>query len=166
MVRRGEENAVTYPGDNPAGTGYVRPSIPLTPEQDVNRDDTIGNLIKTATEQVSTLVRSEIELAKLELVNSAKQGGIGAGFFAGAGVIAAFSAFFFFFMVGELLAIWLPRWAAFTIVFVFMLLLVAVLVLLGMRQIKKVKKPERTIASLQDTAATLKRAASQPDPTA
>jgi hypothetical protein len=157
---------VTYPGDNPAGTGYVRPSIPLTPEQDVNRDDSLGNLVKTATEQVSTLVRAEIELAKLEVVNSAKQGGIGAAFFVVAGVIGLFSLFFFWFMVGEILDIWLPRWASFTIVFVVMLVLVAILALIGRRQIKKVKKPERTIASLQDTAETLKRAASQPDPTA
>ena len=157
---------MTYPGDNPAGTGYVRPSIPLTPEQDVNRDDTIGNLIKTASEQVSTLVRSEIELAKLEIVNSAKQGAIGAVFFVVAGVIGLFSLFFFWFMVGEILDIWLPRWAAFTIVFVVMLVLVAVLALLGRRQIKKVKMPERTIASLQDTADVLKRAATHPDATA
>ncbi len=157
---------MTYPGNNPAGsTAYVRPSIPLTPDQDVDRSDSIGTLVKDATSQVSTLVRAEIELAKVELVSSAKEGALGAVFFIVAGVIALFSLFFFWFMIGEILAIWLPRWLAFTIVFVVMLLIAAALAFLGLRRLKKIKKPERTIASLQDTASTLKRAATQPTPT-
>ena len=158
---------VTFPGNNPVskplGPGYVRPSIPLTPEQDVNRSDSIGSLVKDATTQVSTLVRAEIELAKVELVKSAKQGAIGAVFFIVAGVIGLFSLFFFWLMVGEILDIWLPRWLSFVIVFVAMLVIAGALVFLGILRIKKIKKPERTIASLQDTAATLKRAASRPD---
>lgn len=157
---------MTYPGNNPGqarGTGYVRPSIPFTPEQDVDRSESIGGLVKDATAQVSTLVRAEIELAKLEIVSSAKQGAVGAVFFIVAGVIALFSLFFFWFMVGEILDIWLPRSLAFAIVFVLMLLLAGVAGLLGLQKVKKIKKPEKTIQSLQDTATTMKRAASHPD---
>lgn len=159
---------MTYPGNNPGSsparaTGFVRPSIPLTPEQDVDRSETIGTLVKDATTHVSTLVRAEIELAKLELTKSAKQAAIGGVFFIAAGVIGLFSLFFFWFMVGEILAIWLPRWAAFAIVFGVMILMVGALAFLGLRRVKKIKKPEQTIASLQDTAATLKRAASHPE---
>lgn len=158
---------MTYPGNNPGGTpgnpGYVRPSIPLTPELDVDRSESIGTLVKDATTQLSTLVRAEIELAKLELVKSAKQGAIGGVFFVVAGVIGLFSMFFFWLMVGEILDIWLPRWLAFTIVFVVMLLMAGALAFLGFLKVKKIKKPERTIASLQDTASTLKRAATHPD---
>ena len=158
---------MTYPGSNPAGThggaAYVRPSIPLVPEQDVDRSDSMGTLVKDATVHLSTLVRAEIELAKLELVKSAKQGAIGAVFFIVAGVIGLFSLFFFWFMIGEILDIWLPRWAAFTIVFGAMLGMAGLLVVLGIGRLKKIKKPERTIASLQETAATLKRAASHPE---
>ncbi len=159
---------MTYPGSNPGnvpgrGVGVVRPSIPLTPEQDVDRSESIGALVKDATTHVSTLVRAEIELAKLEIFKSAKQGAIGAVFFVVAGVIGLFSLFFFWLMVGEILDIWLPRWAAFTIVFGAMIVLVALLALLGIRRLKKIEKPERTIASLQDTATTLKRAASHPE---
>ncbi len=158
---------MTYPGNNPGkATGYVRPSIPLTPEQDVDRSDSIGTLVKDATAHVSTLVRAEIELAKLELTKSAKQGVTGAAFFIVAGTIALFSLFFFWLMIAEILDIWLPRWAGLTIVFVAMLLMAGALVFLGIRKVKKIKKPERTIASLQDTAATLKRAASHPEPPA
>lgn len=157
---------MTYPGNNPGqarGTGFVRPSIPFTPEQDVDRSGSIGALVKDATTQVSTLVRAEIELAKLEVVSSAKQGAVGAVFFIVAGVIGLFSLFFFWFMVGEILSIWLPRSLSFAIVFVVMLVLAGLLVLLGLRKVKKVRKPEKTMQSLQDTATTLKRAASHSD---
>ena len=112
---------------------------------------------------MSTLVRSEIELAKLEITRRAsRQGATGGAFFAVAAVIGAFSVFFFWFMVGWILAIWLPRWPAFTIVFFVMLLFAALFALLGLRKVKKVEKPEKTIASLEKTAAALKSAATGP----
>ena len=67
--------------------------------------------------------------------------------------------FFFWFMVGWILAIWLPVWAAFTIVFFVMLLMAGLFAFLGLRKVKKIKKPEKTIASLEQTAAALKSAA-------
>lgn len=144
--------------------GTPQASIPLVAEPDVNRTGSMGELVKDVTTHMSTLVRSEIELAKLEVTKSVKQGATGAVFFAVAGVIAAFSAFFFFFMLGEILAIWLPRWAAFTIVFALMIVLAAVFGLLGWRKVKKVRKPEKTIASLERTAQTLKSAATHSAP--
>ena len=140
--------------------GSTRPEIPLTAEPVVDPQASIGNLVKDATVHLSNLVRSEIELAKVELAASAKTAAIGSVFFIVAGVIGLFSLFFFWFMVGEILAIWLPRWAAFTIVFGLMLLMVGGLVFLGIKKVKKVRKPERTIATLSETASTLKAAAS------
>ena len=58
-------------------------------------ETSVGQLVSNATEQMSQLVRSEVELAKTELAESAKKGGIGAGFFGGAGTIALYSSFFF-----------------------------------------------------------------------
>ena len=89
-------------------------------------------------------------MAKTELAQSAKKAGIAAGLFGAAGVIAAYSSFFLFFFLAELLATWLPRWAAFLIVFVFMLVLVGILAVVGIKQIKGVKKPEKTIESVND----------------
>jgi hypothetical protein len=40
-----------------------------------------------------------------------------------------------------------------------MLLMAGLFALLGLRKVKKVRKPERTIASLEQTAAALKTAA-------
>ena len=49
-----------------------------------------GELVKQMSEQVSTLVRDELELAQLEMTRKVKQAGIGAGMFGGSGVIALY----------------------------------------------------------------------------
>ena len=142
-----------------------RPSIPLVAELDVDPTASMGNLVKDATVHLSTLVRSEIEMAKLELTASVKTGVRGAIFFIAAGAIGLFSLFFFWFMVAEILAIWLPTWAAFTIVFVVMVLMAGALAFLGYRKVKQIEKPERTIATLNESASTLKAAAQNSGPT-
>ena len=46
-------------------------------------DQPVGDIIKGITDDVKLLVRDEIALAKAELIPAAKNGGIGAGLFAG-----------------------------------------------------------------------------------
>src|SRR5689334_10730350 len=99
---------------------------------------------------VSTLIRSEIELAKTEISQSAKKAGIGAGAFGAAGAMLAFAGLFFFVFLAQLLAIWLPQWAAWLIVFGLLLLAAGLAALIGMRYIKKIDKPERTMESLRE----------------
>ena len=99
---------------------------------------------------MSQLVRSEVELAKTELAQSAKKGGIGAGMFGVAGTVALYSSFFFFLFLAELLDKWLDRWAAFLIVFLIMLVIAAVVGFIGFKNIKKVKAPEKTIESTKE----------------
>ena len=65
------------------GTDQFAPkvnSIPLSDVDASSSETSIGKLVSNATEQMSQLVRSEVELAKTELAQSAKKGGIGAGF--------------------------------------------------------------------------------------
>lgn len=145
-------NQFTVPGSTGA-------SIPLVAEPSVDRGASMGTLVKDVTTHMSTLVRSEIELAKLEITQTVKTGATGGVFFGIAAVIGAFSTFFFWFMVAWILAIWLPTWAAFTIVFFVMVLMAALFGFLGWRKVKKIKKPQKTIASLEQTAAALKTAA-------
>lgn len=135
-------------------------AVPLSPEPDVDRSASLGNLVKDATVHLSTLVRSEIELAKLELSASIKEGLRGSAFFAVAISTVLFSLFFFWLMIAEVIAIWLPQWAAFLIVFVIMLLIAGALAYLGVRRMKKIKAPEQTIAEFQQTAEALKEAVS------
>src|SRR5699024_8621425 len=115
----------------------------------------IGALVKNATSQVSTLVRAEVELAKTEVTAEVKKGLQGSVFFIVAAVIALFSTFFFFFFLGELLSEWLPRWAAFLIVFGIQILAAAVAGLLGYLRVRKIRKPEKTIDSVKEMQSVL-----------
>lgn len=139
--------------------------IPLVAERDVDRTASMGSLVKDASAQMSTLVRAEVELAKIEITQAVKQGVVGGVFFIVAAVIGLFSIFFFWFMVGEILNIWLWRWLAFTIVFVAMVLIAGLFALLGLRKVKKIRKPEQTIASLDAAKQSLTAAVrSREDP--
>jgi len=52
------------------------------------RGSSTGELVKQLGEQVSELIRQELELAKTELTAKAKTAGTGAGILGGAGVVA------------------------------------------------------------------------------
>lgn len=117
----------------------------------------IGELVQEASTQFSAVLHGEIELAKLEVRSLAKNAGAGAGFFVGALVLLAFSLTFGLIALAEgIVALHIWRWAAYLIVFGFLLLLIGVLVLLGVRNVKRVRAPERTIASSKETLAVLK----------
>ena len=129
-----------------------QPQVNAIPLSDVDThpkgQGSLGDLVKDASAQVSTLVRAEVELAKTEITKSAKAAGIGAALFGAAGVILAYSSFFLFFTIAEAIAAFWPRWVAFLIVFLFMMVLVGLLAFVGFKQVQKVRKPEKTIASL------------------
>lgn len=118
----------------------------------------IGELVQEASTQFSAVLHGEIELAKLELRSSVKNAGVGAGFFTGAVVLFFFSLTFGLISLAEgLVAAGIWRWAAYLIVFGFLLVLVGLLIFLGIRKVKRVKAPERTIATSKETIAVLKQ---------
>jgi MFS family permease len=117
----------------------------------------IGQLAADASAQLSTIIRGEVELAKLELTASVKKAGIGAAMFAAAGVILAYSLTFGLIALAEgihSLGLW--RWVSYLIVFAALVILALLLVYIGIRMVKRVKSPERTIATTKDTVAYLK----------
>jgi hypothetical protein len=119
---------------------------------------TFGELVREATEQMSTLVRSEIELAKLEITATAKRAGIGGALFGAAAVVLLLALPFLFVALAEgLVAAGLWRWLSYLIVFVLFLVIAGVLVLIGMRLVKKIKPPERTISTVKDLPQALRR---------
>lgn len=115
----------------------------------------MGDLVREATTHFSTLIRSEVELAKAELTAEARKGVKGSILFIAALSILVFSLFFFFIALGEVLAIWLPRWAAFSVIFGLMVIAAAVIALIGWRRVRSIHKPERTISSVRDTGVVL-----------
>ena len=121
------------------------------------KDQSVGQLVSAVSDNVSKLVQGEIELAKLELRSTIKNAGTGIGMFAGAAVVLIFSLTFGFLALAEgIAALGLDRWLAFLIVFAFQLLVVAVLAFLGIKKVKQVKAPQRTIATSKETVAYLK----------
>jgi uncharacterized membrane protein YqjE len=134
----------------------VLPSIPLAPESARPAgEQTVGGLVRDVTTQLSNLVRAEVELAKAEVTAEVRKGVTGSVFFVVAAVIALFSLFFLFFTFAELLALVLLRWAAFAIVFGVMILGAALFGFLGYQKVRKIRKPERTIESLRESAQVL-----------
>ena len=134
----------------------VLPSIPLSPEPvTAPADQSIGSLVKEATAQMSTLVRAEVELARAEVTAEVKKGMQGSIYFVIALAILLYSLFFLFFTLAELLALWLPRPASFAIVFGVMLVFAGLAALIGYLRVRKIRKPERTISSLKESAQVL-----------
>lgn len=133
------------------------PAIPLSPEPSRATEASLGALVRDATTHLSTLIRSEIELARAELTDEVRKGVRGSVFFVVALTVLLFSLFFLFFFLGELLSVWLARWAAFGIVFVLMLVTAGVFGLLGYLRVRSIHKPERTISSVRETAALASR---------
>lgn len=120
---------------------------------------TIGTLVADAHASFSTLLHGEIELAKLEMKSSVKNAGTGAGMFAAAAVLLVFSLTFGLIALAEgLVALHIWRWAAYLIVFGFLVLLATLLVLLGVRKVKRIKAPRQTIDTAKGTVTALRQA--------
>jgi uncharacterized membrane protein YqjE len=130
-------------------------SIPLVDPHAPKADPSIGDLVKDATAQVSTLVRAEVELAKAEITRDVKKGLTGSVFFVLALVVLFYSTFFLFFFAAELLDTWIWRWAAFLIVFGVMVLVAAVFALLGYLKVRRIRGPKQTIESVKELPQAL-----------
>ena len=111
-----------------------------------------GELVKDLSAQVSTLVRQELELAKVELTEKGKQAGIGAGMFGGAGLFALYG-------VGALvtcaiiaLATAVTAWLAALIVAVVLFAVAGVLALLGKARARRAvpPMPEQTVETVKE----------------
>ena len=130
-------------------------SIPLHDADSIARGDaSLGTLVKNASTHASTLVRSEIELAKTEVTEQVKKAVTGSAFFVVALVLLVLSLLPFVMMWANLISLWFGtktwNWAGHLIVFGVLVLLALVFALLGYLKVKKIRKPQRTIDSVQD----------------
>jgi uncharacterized integral membrane protein len=120
-------------------------------------EPSIGELVAEASASFSTLIRGEIDLAKLELASSAKRARAGIVCFLAAAVLLVFSLTFGLIALAEgIVAMGIWRWAAYLIVFGLLLVLIGLLAFVGIKQVKKVRAPQQTIATTKDTVAYLK----------
>ncbi len=127
----------------------------IQPMQD---EPTIGRLVSDASRDISSLIQKEIQLAKSEIKISVRNGGLGAGLFAGAAFFVVMALIMFSVALAYLIH-WngsgLDLHWAFLIVFAFYLLVAALLGYVGYRKVRQVRPPERAIAEAQKTKAAL-----------
>ncbi len=105
-------------------------------------EQSTGELVQLASEQISRLVRDEIALAKAELTAKGKHAGIGVGLFGGGGVLAMYGVGAGVATLILVLNIWLWAWLAALIVTVALFVIAGILALLGKNQVTKAVPPE------------------------
>jgi uncharacterized membrane protein YqjE len=117
----------------------------------------IGDIVGDIATDLSSMVRSELELAKTEAKAEVAKAGKGAGMFGGAAIAGYFALLFLslfaMFLLGEGMDL---QWAA-LIVFAVWAIAAAVLAVLGRSQMKAVNPTlERTQKTLKETPQSLK----------
>ncbi len=120
-------------------------------------EKSLGELVATATKDLSVLVSQEVALAKAELKKEVAHAGKGAGMLGGAGVTGLFALIFLSIALAYAIS-WFGiglGWGFF-IVGMLYLIVAGVLALLGKKQISKVGPPEKTIATVKDDVAWAK----------
>lgn len=126
---------------------------------------TLGELVAAAERDIAHLVRSEIDLAKMELGADFKRGGVSGGLLGGAGFLVYVAVLFFSVAAALALGLVIPLALGFLVVGAVYLLLATGLGLTGLSNLKKLTRAELTRKSLQDILSLFKRPAStQPRP--
>jgi uncharacterized membrane protein YqjE len=133
-------------------------------DQTTNRavaDRSMADLMRQLSEQTSTLVRQEMELARAELTEKGKQAGVGIGMFGAAGIVALYA-------VGGLTAALIlvlskavDAWLAALIVAAVYGAVAGILALAGRTRVQRgvPPVPERTVETVKaDVQATKQRA--------
>jgi hypothetical protein len=162
-----------YSGPSPAGTpqGYAEPAAQNyaadysggtgTPTTEEGRPDvegtSVGALIGEVSRDLSTLMRQELELAKVEMKTEVKKAGQGAGMFGAAGFAGYMTLLFLS------IALWWAlshlvghSWSA-LIVAALWGVIGAVAYVMGRKKFQQVNpKPERTVDTLSQVPGALK----------
>ena len=121
-------------------------------------DKSVGELIRSMSEDLSALVRDEIRLAQAEVSEKAKKAGVGLGAFGGAGVVALYG-------LGVLIAAAVlglsnvvSPWRAALIVAVVLFVVAGVAALIGKKELSQAAPPvpTQTIASVKTDVAEIK----------
>jgi hypothetical protein len=123
---------------------------------DSNSNTSFSTLVNSAITDTQSLVRQQIELAKAEVTQSAKQAAGASGLFIGAAILG-FLAFVFALVAGAygIVAAGLPIWAGFLIVGGILLLIAIILGLVGKSRTKHITPPQQAIGGVEKTKASL-----------
>jgi predicted lipid-binding transport protein (Tim44 family) len=125
----------------------------MAPAQDDLRDRPIGDLLRELSQETTTLVKQELELAKAEMTQKGKDAGVGAGFIGGG---ALFGLGMFGALTAALIALLATAvdhvWLAALIVAVVYGAIAGVLALRGKDKIQEAAPvaPEQTVETVKE----------------
>ncbi|GAA4605372.1 hypothetical protein BJY16_005368 [Actinoplanes octamycinicus] len=120
-----------------------------------------ADLVSQAAAQISTLVRDELTLAKLELAEKGKRAGVGGGLFGGAAVLGLYGLGLFLALAVALLSLAWPLWLALLVVMLVVFAAAGVAALLGKKKLATATPPvpSDAIAGVEADVQTIKNAA-------
>ncbi len=121
-------------------------------------DDSLFTLLGDIPELVRNLVVAEINGAKAWAQKTAKDAGIGAGWFVGALIVLFWAVPVFFAFVIAGLSSWWPVWLSALVVFGVMVVITAILALLGYLRFKKLASRENPGKAIAEDVRIVKEA--------
>lgn len=126
-------------------------------------DTSTADLVRTAAEQISDLVRAELRLASAEMAAKGKRAGLGAGLFGGAGVMAFYGTGALIATVILALAHVMPAWLAALLVAVVLFAVAGIVALAGRSKVRQAGPllPQQAIRETQTDVHTVVAAAKQ-----
>ena len=113
----------------------------MSTEQNHLRERPTGELLKQLSDQTTTLVKQEIDLAKAELSEKGKKAGMGAGMFGGAGLFGVLALAALTTCIIALLDTAMDLWLAALIVTVAYAAIAGVLALQGRNKVQEAGPP-------------------------
>lgn len=125
---------------------------------DTRRDErSLGELFAELSRETSTLVRQEVNLAKTEMTQKAREVGKDAGFMAAGGAVAYAGLLVLLAALVLLIGIWIPMWISALIVGVVVAGIGAFLVLRGRDRLMHTSMaPQQTVETLKENVTWAK----------
>jgi hypothetical protein len=131
----------------------ARPANHVREERPIGEERSLGQLFSDLTQETETLVRQEIQLAKVEMTQKATEVGKDVGFLAAGGAIAYAGLLTLIAFVVLALGNAIPLWASALIIGIIVLAIGGVLVSTGLSRLKQVNMaPTNTIETVQEDA--------------
>jgi len=118
-------------------------------------------LLQRLADQISRLLRQELQLARLELAEKGRRTGLGAGLLGAAGLVALYGLAALVAAAILLLATAMPAWLAALVVALVLLALGGVLALVGRGQVRRATPPlpEQALAGIKADVDVITRRA-------
>jgi hypothetical protein len=123
-------------------------------------DRSLADLLRQLSDQTATLVRQELDLAKVELAAKGKQAGIGAGMFGAAGVVGLYAVGALTAAVILALSLAMKGWLAALIVAVAYGVIAGILALNGKSRVERgvPPTPEQTVQTVKEDVQVAREA--------